>query len=153
LAVEVAAARGLGDCGRRDVAAGERGGVAGPDVRGGWTGLSADTTRADLARAALEGVACAVAAALELLGPGAAEPVVLTGGGAREPGVQQLLADALDRPVQHVQVRSASATGAAVLAARGVGEELVPDRSLGPVVTPGGSPALAAARERWVAGG
>ena len=43
---------------------GERGGVAGPDARGSWTGLSADTTRADLARSALEGVACSVAAAV-----------------------------------------------------------------------------------------
>jgi xylulokinase len=130
---------------------GERGGVAGPDARGGWTGLSADTTRADLARAALEGVACAVAAALDLLGPATEELVVLTGGGAREPGVQQLLADALDRPVQHVQVRSASAAGAAVLAARGVGLELVPQRSSGPVVAPQRRGGFAAVRERWSA--
>jgi xylulokinase len=115
---------------------GERGGVAGPDARGGWTGLSADTTRADLARAALEGVACAVAAALDLLEPDAGGPVVLTGGGGREPGVQQLLADVLARPVQHIRVRSASAAGAAVLAGRGVGLSLVPQRSSGPVVEP-----------------
>ncbi|MCW2617064.1 MAG: xylB [Modestobacter sp.] len=130
---------------------GERGGVAGPDARGGWTGLSADTTRVDLARAALEGVACAVAAALELLGPAAGELVVLTGGGAREPGVQQLLADALERPVQHVQVRSASAAGAAVLAARGVGLEVVPQRATGPVVEPAPQGGFAAVRERWTA--
>jgi xylulokinase len=131
---------------------GERGGVAGPDARGGWTGLSADTTRADLARAALEGVACAVAAGLDLLGPAADELVVLTGGGGREPGVQQLLADALDRPVQHVQVRSASAAGAAVLAARGVGLELAPRRVSGPVVEPQQRGGFAAVRERWAAG-
>jgi xylulokinase len=130
---------------------GERGGVAGPDARGGWTGLSAATTRADLARAALEGVACAIAAALDLLGPGAGELVVLTGGGAREPGVQQLLADALDRPVQHVRVRSASAAGAAVLAARGVGLELVPQRAADPVVQPQRPDDFAAVRERWAA--
>ena len=35
---------------------GERGGVAGPADRGGWTGLPASTTRAELARAAVEGV-------------------------------------------------------------------------------------------------
>jgi xylulokinase len=130
---------------------GERGGVAGPDARGGWTGLSADTTRADLARAALEGVACAVAAALDLLGAGTGELVVLTGGGGREPDVQQLLADALDRPVQHVQVRSASAAGAAVLAARGVGMQLVPRRAAGPVVEPQRAVEFAAVRERWSA--
>jgi xylulokinase len=130
---------------------GERGGVAGPDARGGWSGLSADTTRADLARAALEGVACAVAAALDLLGGGTGELVALTGGGAREPAVQELLADALDRPVQHVQVRSASAAGAAVLAARGVGVELVPQRVVGPVVEPRRAAEAAAVRERWTA--
>jgi xylulokinase len=130
---------------------GERGGVAGPDARGGWTGLSADTTRADLARAALEGVACAVAAALDLLGPVAEELVVVTGGGARDAGVQQLLADVLDRPVQYVQVRSASAAGAAVLAARGVGRELVPQRAVDPVVEPRGEAGAAAVRERWAA--
>jgi xylulokinase len=131
--------------------AGERGGVAGPDARGGWTGLTADTTRADLARAALEGVACAVAAALDLLGPSGAEPVVLTGGGARDRRVQQLLADVLGRPVQHVQVRSASAAGAAVLAARGVGLELVPQRRADPVVEPQPAAGPAAVRERWTA--
>ena len=110
-----------------------------------------DVVRADLARAAVEGVACAVAAALDLLGPRAGDLVVLTGGGAREPAVQQVMADALDRPVQQVQVRSASAAGAAVLAARGVGLELVPQRVAGAVVEPqrpGGSAEL---RERWSA--
>ncbi len=130
---------------------GERGGVAAPGARGGWTGLSADTTRADLARAAVEGVACAVAAALDLLDPAAGELVVLTGGGARDPAVQQVLADALDRPVQHVQVRSASATGAAVLAARGVGLELVPQRAAGAVVEPARRGGSAELRERWAA--
>jgi xylulokinase len=130
---------------------GERGGVAGPDDRGGWTGLSADTTRADLARAALEGVACAVAAGLDLLGSVDGELVVLTGGGARDPAVQQLLADVLDRPVQHVQVRSASAAGAAVLAARGVGLELVPERAVGRVVAPQAAEEAAAVRARWSA--
>jgi xylulokinase len=132
---------------------GERGGVAGPDARGSWTGLSADTTRADLARAALEGVACAVAAALDLLGPVPDEPVVLTGGGARDPSVQQLLADVLGRPVRHVQVRSASAAGAAVLAARGVGLELVPQRATDPVVDPRDRAAARVLRERWAAAG
>ena len=57
----------------------------------------------------------------------------------------------LDRPVQHVRVRSASATGAAVLAARGVGLELVPRRAPEPVVAPHAVPGAAAVRERWAA--
>ena len=116
---------------------GERGGVAGPDDRGGWTGLTSGTTRAHLARAAVEGVATAVGAAVRLLGsPDAGEPAVVTGGGARAAVVQQALADALQRPVQHLRLRSASAVGAAMLAGRAVGLDVVPHREMAPVVEP-----------------
>ena len=115
---------------------GERGGVAGPEDRGGWSGLHPGTTRADLARSAVEGVARAVAGACRLLGPLDDEAVVLTGGGARDAVVQQVLADALGRPVRHVRLRSASAVGAALLAARGIGLAVVPRRDVGPLVEP-----------------
>jgi xylulokinase len=116
---------------------GERGGVAGPDDRGGWSGLHPGTTRADLARAAVEGVAAAVGAAAGLLGtPDGGGPVVLTGGGVRSPVVQQALADALGAPVRALRLRSASAIGAAVLAGRGTGPDVVPVRDSGPVVDP-----------------
>ena len=105
---------------------GERGGVARPHDRAAFTGLSAGTTRADLARAAVEGVVEAVGAAAQLLGgPGQGE-VVLTGGGGRSPLVRELLAEVLGRPVTWRPLRSASATGAALVAARGVGLELSP---------------------------
>jgi len=129
---------------------GERGGVAGPDDRGGWAGLQPGTTRADLARAAVEGIGFAVAVALELLDvPAGAAPVVLTGGGARAAVVQQVLADVLQRPVRHVRLRSASAVGAAMLAAQGTGLGVVPRRDQGPVVEPRPAPELARAAERW----
>jgi sugar (pentulose or hexulose) kinase len=116
---------------------GERGGVAGPEDRAGWDQLSARTTRAHLARAAVEGVVRAVAAAAALLGVPADEaPVVVTGGGARAPLVQQLLADELQRPVRALNLRSASAVGAAVLAARGAGIDVVPERTPGALVEP-----------------
>jgi xylulokinase len=117
--------------------AGERGGVAGPYDRGGWTGLHPGTTRADLARAAVEGVASAVAAAAGLLG-GADDgrPVELSGGGARAVVVQQAMADALRLPVRHLRLRSASAIGAAVLAGRGTGLDVEPRRETGPVIEP-----------------
>jgi xylulokinase len=105
--------------------------------RGGWDGLSAAATRTDLARAAVEGVAAAIGAAARALDPpDDGEPVVLTGGGARSPEVQQVLADALGRPVRHLRMRSASALGAAVLAGRGVGVAVEPQRPAAPVVEP-----------------
>ena len=100
---------------------GERGGVAGPDDRAAWTGLSARTSRADLARAAVEGVVGAVGAAVRLVGGAGAGEVVLTGGGGRASVVRELLAAELGRPVTWRPLRSASATGAALLAARGAG--------------------------------
>jgi xylulokinase len=113
---------------------GERGGVAGPDDRGEWTGLSASTTRADLARASVEGVVAAVGAAARLLGDPGEGAVVLTGGAGRAAVVRSLLSDVLGRPVTYLPLRSASATGAALLAARGVGlpdpERLLPPETL-----------------------
>jgi xylulokinase len=73
----------------------------------------------------VEGVVDAVGAAAELLGP-VDGPVVLTGGGGRVPLVRRLLADVLGRPVRWLPLRSASAIGAAVLAGRGIGADVVP---------------------------
>ncbi|HET6392329.1 MAG TPA: FGGY family carbohydrate kinase [Blastococcus sp.] len=128
---------------------GERGGVAGPDDRGGWTGLSAGTTRADLARAAVEGVVFAIRAAFELLDMRDQEPVLLTGGAMRAGLVAQLLAEALGRPVRPLGLRSASAVGAALLAGRGVGLDVDPERHAGPLLEPCTDPALEAAFDRW----
>jgi xylulokinase len=131
---------------------GERGGVAGPDDRGSWTGLNDGTTRADLARAAVEGVGFAIAAAFGLLGPtDQGTPVVLSGGGARTPVVQQLLADLLGRPVHHLPLRSASAVGAAQLAGQGIGREVVPRRPEGELRDPRPSAELREAASRWAA--
>jgi xylulokinase len=148
--VAAGAPSGAGGVVFRPFLAGERGGVAGPDERGGWTGLNPATTRSDLARAAVEGVGFAVAAAFELLDvPADTAPVVLTGGGARATVVQQLLADVLWRPVRHLRLRSASAVGAALLAGRGTGLDVVPERDVGPLVEPRQEPELERAADRW----
>jgi xylulokinase len=143
-----AAPPGAGGAEFRPFLTGERGGVAAPDERGSWRGLGPGTTRADLARAAVEGVVFAVGAACELLDPpdGA---VVLTGGGGRPPVVRQLLADVLGRPVRWLPLRSASAIGAAMLAARGTGVDLAPRPEPGPATEPRDVPELRAAAERW----
>jgi xylulokinase len=130
---------------------GERGGVAGPDDRGGWTGLHAGSTRADLARAAAEGVVFAIRAAFDLLDIRDRETVLLTGGAARSGILTQLLADVLGRPVRPLGLRSASAVGAALLAGRGVGLDVDPVREEGPLVEPYGEPALERAFDRWSA--
>jgi xylulokinase len=130
---------------------GERGGVAGPEERGGWTGLQPGTTRDDLARAAVEGVVLGIGAAAGLLPGEGSGPVVLTGGGGRSAVVRQLLADVLGRPVGFLRMRSASAVGAALLAARGTGADLLPRRELEPPLDPDPDPALATAAERWEA--
>jgi xylulokinase len=146
-AAAAAVPAGAGGVVFRPFLTGERGGVAGPADRGSWTGLSAGTTRADLARAAVEGVLFAVGAAADLLG--GSGPVVLTGGGGRAPVVQQLLADVLGEPVRSVALRSASAVGAAVLAGRGTGADVAAAPEPGPAVAPRPSPELLAALHRW----
>jgi xylulokinase len=142
-----ATAPGAGGVAFRPFLTGERGGVAAPGERAGWTGLHAGTTRADLARAAVEGVVFALRAAVDLVDDGG--PVTLTGGGARSPVVRQLLADVLGRPVVHLPLRSASAVGAAVLAGRGVGVDVVPRREAGGPLEPRPAAELTGAAERW----
>jgi xylulokinase len=140
---------GAGGVAFRPFLTGERGGVAGPDDRGVWTGLHAGTTRADLARAAAEGVVFAIRAAFDLLHVTDREPVLLTGGAARSGILTQLLADALGRPVRPLGLRSASAVGAALLAGRAVGLDVDPAREEGPLVEPYGEPHLEEAFARW----
>jgi xylulokinase len=54
--------------------------------------------------------------------------------------------------VRHLGLRSASAIGAAVLAARGVGADVEPQRRPGPLVEPRPDSRLADAARRWSAG-
>jgi xylulokinase len=132
---------------------GERGGVASPSSAGGWLGVGLDTTRDDLARAAVEGVLFAIRRGVELLGAPASgqTEVTLSGGGWRSSLLVQLAADVLGRPVRRLRLRSASAVGAAMLAARCVGDDLVPQRRQDSVVDPTGSPQLEDAYQHWLA--
>lgn len=143
---------GAGGVAFRPFLTGERGGVAGPGDRGAWRGLHAGTTRADLARAAAEGVVFAVRAAFDLLDVADRGPVLLTGGAARSGILTQLLADALGRPVRPLGLRSASAVGAALLAGQAVGLDVDPEREEGPLVEPYGETHLEQAFARWSAG-
>jgi xylulokinase len=60
-----------------------------------------------------------------------------------------LLADVLGRPMRPLPLRSASAIGAAVLAGRGVGADVVPAGTAVEVVDPRADVALTAAADRW----
>lgn len=97
---------------------GERTPYMDPRARAAWSGLTLSHTPAHLARAAIEGVAYAVADAVEACVEVGGEPeaIALTGGGAEHPLPRQILADALKRPLGIAEVQNASAMGAAVLA-------------------------------------
>ncbi|TKJ30974.1 FGGY family carbohydrate kinase [Blastococcus sp. CCUG 61487] len=123
------------------MAAMQEGGSAWAQVRAelglDWPGFFAAAAVPGPARAAVEEVVSAIGAAARLLGdPADGAPLVLTGGGARSRVVQQALADALGCPVRHLRLRSASAVGAAMLAARGVDLQVEVQWLPGPSVEP-----------------
>jgi xylulokinase len=96
---------------------GERTPVLRSDARGAWVGLGLAADRTALLQAAVEGVAFALRHALEALPGPRPDRLRLAGGGALDPRFQALLADVLGAELRPVEVRSASAIGAALLAA------------------------------------
>ena len=92
-------------------------------ARGGWIGLTASHTRADLVRALLEGVSYSQKDGLKIIeGMGVpVESVRVSGGGARSPFWRQMLADIFGKPVVVLETEEGSAYGAALLAMLGTG--------------------------------
>jgi xylulokinase len=93
-------------------------------ARGGWIGLTAKHTRADLIRALIEGVAYSQKDGLDLvaaLGVNAAS-VRVSGGGARSRLWRQILADVFGTPVVTMASEEGSALGAALLGMVATGE-------------------------------
>jgi len=87
-------------------------------ARGGWIGLTASHTRADLIRALLEGVSYSQRDCLEII-EGLGVPVNsvrASGGGAKSPFWRQLLADILRKRIVTLETQEGSAYGAALLA-------------------------------------
>ncbi len=99
-------------------------------ARGGWIGLTARNTRADLIRAVMEGVSYSQRDCLDIvesLGV-AVNSVRASGGGAKSPFWRKLLANILDKRVVTLETQEGSAYGAALLAIAGSGEHgTVPD--------------------------
>jgi xylulokinase len=93
-------------------------------ARGGWIGLTAKHTRADLIRAVIEGVSYSQRDCLDIietLGV-AVDSVRASGGGAKSAFWRQLLASILQKPVVTLATQEGSAYGAALLALAGTGE-------------------------------
>ncbi len=103
---------------------GERAPIWNPEAKGVFFGLQAHHTRAHLARAVLEGVACALESILQVMREqgAVADAVRVVGGGTRSDLWMQILADLYTCPVQvPAYAESSTAIGAAVIAGVGVG--------------------------------
>ncbi len=90
-----------------------------PDVRGALLGIGPEHTRADIARAVLEGVAYACAAAVDQLTP-AATQIRIGGGVTRSTTWCATFAALFDAPIRRLR-QDASPRGAAALAGLGTG--------------------------------
>lgn len=93
-------------------------------ARGGWIGLTAKHTRADLIRALIEGVSYSQQDCLQIIEQMgvAVRSVRVSGGGAKSAFWRQLLADVFNKPVVTLETQEGSAHGAALLAMVGTGE-------------------------------
>ena len=93
-------------------------------ARGGWVGITAKHTRADLIRSIIEGVSYSQKDCLDIveqLGVPVSS-VRASGGGARSPFWRQILADVFRKRVSTLSSQEGSAYGAALLAMVGTGE-------------------------------
>src|SRR5580693_4949432 len=92
-------------------------------ARGGWIGLTARHTRADLIRSLLEGVSYSQKDCLDIIEQMGVSirSVRASGGGARSPFWRQMLADVFGKRVVTLQTQEGSAYGAALLALVGTG--------------------------------
>src|SRR5580658_10146696 len=93
-------------------------------ARGGWIGLTARHTRADLIRAVIEGVSYSQKDGLDIVEQLGVEvsSVRASGGGARSLFWRQILADVFGKRLARLETQEGSAYGAALLAMTGTGE-------------------------------
>jgi len=93
-------------------------------ARGGWIGLTARHTRADLIRSVIEGVSYSQRDCLQIIDALGVEAstVRMSGGGSRSLFWCQVLADVFGKRVARMETQEGSAYGAALLAMVGTGE-------------------------------
>jgi len=99
-----------------------------PDAWGAWLGMRLSHNRADMMRAAMEGIGFAVRNLQEGLQKVTGAPITVlrsVGGGSRNPWWQSLKADILGLPVEVPVVSDVTAQGAALLA--GIAAGFYPD--------------------------
>lgn len=102
---------------------GERSPINDVDARGVFTGLSLDTTHADMTQAVLEGVAFAIRDSLEVarsLGIGIRRSGIC-GGGAKSPLWREILANVLGIPLDMAVTEQGPGYGGAILAMAAAG--------------------------------
>ncbi|MBO7700482.1 MAG: xylulokinase, partial [Eubacteriaceae bacterium] len=94
------------------------------DIRGAFINLGATTTRAQMSRAVMEGVAFALRDCMEIakLSNERIIETTLCGGGAKSKAWRQILADILDTPIDIPETEQGPSYGAAILAMVGCGE-------------------------------
>jgi xylulokinase len=102
---------------------GERTPHANPNAKGGWIGLTARHSKADMIRSTLEGITYGMKDSLEII-KGMNVPVNeirVSGGGANSPFWRQLQADVYGQDVVTINASEGGALGVALLAAVGTG--------------------------------
>jgi len=131
-----------------------------PDAAGTFAGLRNTTTRADVARAAMEGIVCGLLDGLDALraaGVPCAGALVLVGGGARSRAFRQVLADCAGRAVVVPALDEHVAAGACAQAAAVLRGSDIPDVArewglgAGVTVEPGAGADGAAVRAAYAA--
>ena len=78
---------------------GERFPVVDTEIKGAYIGITPETTKQDLIRAALEGVAFSIRQGLETIGKKMPKTISVIGGGAQEKTWCQILADMLEHEI------------------------------------------------------
>jgi len=105
-----------------------------PDARGGWLGLSLATSRDDLVRAVIWGIAAQVASLAHAMGDDMVRPLErlrVDGGLTRSKALMQAQADLLQAPVERYPSADATALGAGALARLGSGAASTPQEAVG----------------------
>jgi glycerol kinase len=105
-----------------------------PDARGGWLGLSLATSRDDLVRGVIWGIAAQVASLARAMGEDMGRPLErlrVDGGLTRSKALMQAQADLLQAPVERYPSADATALGAGALARLGSGAASTPQEAVG----------------------